>query len=377
MKIEQCLWHPSSGWESALEPKLGSEADLVIFYTSTAILKENPIIGKLKEYYPKAEIVGGGSMGQILGQKMEEESLVLTAVHFEHGRVQVVSASVDGIGKSEELGTSLVSQLSKEELKHVYVIGDGVGIAGVEFVNGLSKELSPSTGLTGGFAVDTLFHNKILPTSSSAIAVGFYGDLIQVAYSAMAGWKSYGPVWKVTKAEGEILYELDGKPALDLYKEFLGPFAKELPEIGLLYPISVWESIEKPQECIARTFVGINEDNKSLRFAGSIPSGGHAQFMLTNTDLLVEGAETAAQNTLKSFVGFEPELAFMMTCASRKAVMKQRAEEELEAVSEILGKNTAYAGCISWGEISPFRFSEKCFFQNQVMAITAIREAKS
>ncbi len=49
-------------------------------------------------------------------------------------------------------------------------------------------------------------------------AIGFYGDHLRVGYGSMGGWEPFGPVREITRAEGNVLYELDGRSALDLYK---------------------------------------------------------------------------------------------------------------------------------------------------------------
>lgn len=380
MKLEQCRWQKETGWENGKEPGGLKEAQLVIFFASKVIFDENGIIEELKNYYPKAEIVGCAVQWQIQGQEVTEAALCFTAIFFEHASVAVVTGSVDDVNKSQELGTSLIQSLPSEGLRHVFVLGDGLNLAGSAFVRGISSKISTLIGLTGGFTsegVSTgqpgLYCNKKLP-KGSAILIGFYGDLLQFSYAANTGWKSYGPIRKITKSDGDTLYELDNKPVLDLYKDFLGPFAHELPDIGLLYPMSVWAPDQEQSSALARTIIDVNEESKSLRTAGDVPEGSNVQFMITNIDMLVKGAETAAEKTFKVLKHTEPELALIMSCISRKFVMKQRSEEELDAVADILGKKVAYVGFYTWGEISPFGFNEKCFFQNQVMAITAIRE---
>jgi len=375
MQIEQCRWQKEKGWGKGKLPGSLKDAQLVLFFSSKEILDEGALINGLKTSYPQAEIVGCTNEGQILGGEVTDHALVVTAIHFEHSSVVVVSQAVDDTAKSEELGVSLIQKLPAEGLRHVFALGDGSHLAGSSLAKGISSHLSPGIGVTGGFTPPNhrVYHNATLP-NGAAVLVGLYGDKLQFSYAARTGWKSYGPIRKITKSQGEVLYELDNKPALDFYKEFLGPFANELPGIGLNYPMLVWGPHSDQTTAIARTVVAVDENEKSLRCAGDLPEGYNVQFMITNNEMIVQGAATAAKLSLEAMQHTKPELALLMTCVSRKMMMKQRIEEEVEAVSDVLGENVKYTGFYTWGEITPLNFNDTCAFQNQVMAITAIRE---
>jgi hypothetical protein len=385
MKIEQFRWKPVLGWDKGVEPSLSNEkVALVMFFTSRQILEEkNPIISKLSQYYPKAEIIGCSSAGEILDREVTDDSLVITAIQFDKASVKVLSSQIKDASQSETLGKEILQQLPREKLKHAFVLSDGLNIDGAALVKGFKQALQDSPiGVTGGLAADadkfertSVYCNQLLD-KGSLVAVGFYGDSINAAYSAVTGWKAYGPIRTVTKSVGTRIYELDGKPALQLYKEFLGPFAKELPAIGLLYPLRIWGKGIKEEANLARTILGIDEETQSIACAGGIPEGCSMQFMMTNTNALVGAASEAAGNITVALEKQIPELCLLMTCVSRKAIMKQRVEEELEAVANAIGDKTAYTGFYTYGEISPYRYHEECYLQNETMAITALWENK-
>lgn len=374
MLIEQCRWTPVNSWDNGKEPNsLGDKANLVLFFTSREIMQSYDIINKLKEYYPKAEVVGCVGEPQIYKQEVTENALVVTAVQFQCSEIRVATIENKGNADSEEIGISIIKKLPQEGLRHVFVLSCVEKTRGTALVKGMSSVLPPTVGLTGGFSLAEIYHNKFM-SLGSVIAIGFYGEHLKFGYAASLGWKSYGLIRKITKSSGENLYELDGKPALDLYKEFLGPFASELPHIGLIYPMSIWENKDRPQDALARTIRNINEAEKSVIFAGDVPEGYYSQFMITNHKLLVGGATASAQGVLSALQDMKPQLALLMTCISRRLIMKQRMEEEIEAVANVLGNETAYIGFYTAGEISPLRYIEKCYFQNQVMAVTGISE---
>jgi hypothetical protein len=109
-------------------------------------------------------------------------------------------------------------------------------------------------------------------------------------------------------------------------------------------------------------------------FAGDIPMGSKVRFMKANIDRLVDAASTAASTTLTAFDQIKPEVALLISCVGRKLVLANRVEEEVEAVAEILGKDTVLSGYYSYGEISPLEQGGSCELHNQTMTITCMQE---
>jgi hypothetical protein len=203
------------------------------------------------------------------------------------------------------------------------------------------------------------------------VGLGFYGDNLKVGFSSRGGWDSFGIDRLVTRSNNNVLYELDGKPALETYKSFLGDKAKDLPSSGLLFPLSMRN--EKDAIPVVRTILGINEDKQSLTFAGNIPEGSYVRLMKANIDRLIDGAENSAKNTSKSLKE-TPELAILISCVGRRLVLKQLVEEEVEVVREVIGDEACITGFYSYGEIAPFGEHSPCELHNQTMTITTLTE---
>ena len=123
-----------------------------------------------------------------------------------------------------------------------------------------------------------------------------------------------------------------------------------------------------------RTVLAINEDARSMTFAGDVPVGSSARFMRANFERLVDGAGEAAQTSRQALGSHRPELAILISCVGRKLVLKQRVEEEVETVREAVGEETVLAGFYSYGEISPFFKAGRCELHNQTMTITTLSE---
>ena len=88
-------------------------------------------------------------------------------------------------------------------------------------------------------------------------------------------------------------------------------------------------------------------------FAGDVPVGAKARFMKANFDNLVDAAAGAAQQTFNQNLGGKPKLALLISCVGRKIILGTRADEEVEAVTELFGPEVLISGFYSYGEISP------------------------
>jgi hypothetical protein len=169
-----------------------------------------------------------------------------------------------------------------------------------------------------------------------------------------------------------VLYELDGRPALELYKEYLGDRASGLPATALLFPLAVRESRDATRRTV-RTILAVDEAAQSMTFAGDVPQGWCAQLMRANKDRLVDGATQAAEmSALPNASG--PRLSIAISCVGRRLVLGERTEEEIEATLEALAPGSELVGFYSYGEIAPHAEGAS-ELHNQTMTITTVAEA--
>ena len=101
--------------------------------------------------------------------------------------------------------------------------------------------------------------------------------------------------------------------------------------------------------------------------------GGYARLMRASSERLIDGAQEAAVTNYDA-LGGAPDLALLVSCVGRKMVLRQRVEEEIEVIREVLGARAVLAGFYSYGEISPFQAGGRCELHNQTMTITTLRE---
>jgi hypothetical protein len=268
---------------------------------------------------------------------------------------------------------SLIAELNAPDLRHVFVLSDGLQINGSELAQGLNQAGIP---VTGGLAGDGTRFGKTwvmanAPAQSGRIAaLGFYGH-ITVKSGCLAGWDEFGAERVVTKSVGNVVFEIDGEPALELYKKYLGEQAADLPASGLRFPLSIQQN--KSDKAVIRTLLAVDEVAHSLTFAGDVPQGYLCKLMRTNLDKLIDSAGLAAAAAQPSTQD-EAGLCLVVSCVGRRLVMGQLTEEELEIVQEKLGDSTAITGFYSYGELAPFSDIVKCQLHNQTMTLTTLYE---
>ncbi len=378
MDIEQRQWVPDTGWtpEQCL---LSDSADVVFIFGSTAVLKNPSFYQDVRKRYPNAHLMGCSTAGEICGVRVYDGSAVTTAVHFHETAVMAAQVEIKNSADSFEVGRQLAGALKKEGLVHVFVCSDGIKVNGSELVNGLLKELPEGVAATGGLAGDgerferTFVFVDHAPAEGQVGAIGFYGSRLKVGYGSLGGWDSFGPERLITRSRGNVLYELDRQPALELYKTYLGEHATGLPATGLLFPISIRPK-QKQSSDLVRTILSVSDAEQSLTFAGDVPEGWYARLMKANFDRLVEGAHGAARASYEAIGSSSPDLAILISCVGRKLVLKQRTEEEIEAVRDVLGPQSVLAGFYSYGEICPAAPNASCELHNQTMTITTLSE---
>ena len=122
-----------------------------------------------------------------------------------------------------------------------------------------------------------------------------------------------------------MLFELDGRSALGLYKEYLGDHAKDLPAAGLLFPLCVRAQVGDPG--VVRTILGIDETAQSLTFAGDVPEGSYARLMKANFDRLIDGAAAAARRS-------RPAIGAITTMASGQAVISRPSKPTASRIAQ-------------------------------------------
>ena len=381
MKTVQLKKHKNTDWKY-LSEKIDLIAPLVLVFGNRYLLEDKSIFEEIRTIFKNGHIVFGSACGDISSESIDDETITITAIEFEKSSFVIKTSNVlsaDATNKIDSftIGKDLISQMPKEGLKHVFVLSEGSFINGSQLTRGMNAATDNNLLITGALCGDDARFEKTIssynenPKPGEMVAIGLYGETLEVTFSINGGWTPFGPERVVTKSKGNVLYELDNLPALDLYKKYLGEKSKELPGAALLYPLNV--KSEDGTNTIVRSILNIDEEENSMILAGDIVEDTKVQLMMTNVDNIVNAAEKAAINALE-FRKKKPELAILVSCIGRKLVLDQRVEEEVEEVMEVVGDSTTITGLYSYGEIAPFIGESSCQLHNQTMTVTLISE---
>lgn len=373
MQTERCVWTKDGGWTTD-KPVGLRDADWVVYFAAPEAL-DDARHAELKERYPSALLLGCTTGGEITADDIQEGTVSAMAVKFGGTRVRGAEQAISAASDSFAVGASLGVTLVGSELRAVFVLSDGTRVNGTDLVRGIRSAVGDSVVVSGGLAGDgarfgsTRAGLTSAPMTGMVCAVGLYGDALTIGHGSAGGWVPFGPERLVTRSTGNVLFELDNQPALELYKRYLGEEAEQLPASALLYPLIIRRR-DRPSEPIVRTIVGIDEATHAMTFVGDIPEGAVAQLMRASFEQLVDGAATAAAAAkVDEGEGF----AVLVSCIGRKLLMGQRTGDEVDAAAHVLGSKFPAVGFYSYGEIAPCAggFAD---LHNQTMTITTFAE---
>ncbi len=372
--VEQRTWSQEKKWS---EPtgSLKGEAQLVFVFGDRELIENENVFFQVERMYHDAYILLASTAGNILGNEVSEGTITLSALNFEKTKIWFAETTIDNTFDSVNTGKKLAEFLPTENLVHSFVLSDGLIVNGSELVASINKHLPSEVTVTGGLAGDGEdFKNTVVgingtPKNHRVALIGFYSTELKVGYATGGGWETTESSYMITKSEGNVLYELDGKPALEVYKQLLGSQATKLPGSALLFPLQIEAS---EQGAVTRTILSIDEETNSMTFAGDMPEGKRAVLMNSNKDNLINSAERAGADALTSSGA---QFALLVSCVGRHMVLKEDSEKEVAAVRRAIGSDVPVHGFYSYGELCPSKDSGKqCLLHNQTMTVTTFFE---
>jgi hypothetical protein len=373
-------YRADAGWSAPLPAALDGPQTLVLAFAAPELAGDPRPFADLAQAFPRALRAGCSTSGEIAGAQVHDGSASVVVACFEHTRLRQTCVAIEAPAQSHAAGAALARELAGDDLRAVFVLCDGLGVNGTPLVAGLSQGLPAGVPISGGLAGDgsrfagTWVLDHDTPRAQRVCAIGFYGERLRVGHGCGGGWSDFGPERRITRAHGNVLYELDGRPALDLYKIYLGERAQELPGAALLFPLAV-RTAGHDGEPLVRTILAIDEAERSMTFAGDLPADGVARLMRANTDKLIGSAARAARQALANLPGAGDALELSVSCVGRRLVLGERTDEEVEAVLDDAPPGCAHVGFYSYGEISPSVAGGASDLHNQTMTVTVFCEA--
>lgn len=379
MRLES-LSHTEAGWSASFPRDLDSADTLVLAFGSPTLRGGAKPLDELARAFPRAVLLGCSTSGEIHQDRLLDHSLCVAIARFERSRLRGATAQVVDASDSYAAGASVAQQLAGNDLRAAFVLSDGTDVNGSDLAAGLCAGLPDHVSVSGGLAGDgdrfesTWTLSRGGAEAGRVVGFGVYGEHVRLGHGSRGGWSHFGPERKITRARGNVLEEIDGQPALDLYERYLGNRADGLPAAALHFPLALRDPREaEPGPPLVRTILGIDKEARSMTFAGNIPEGHLARFMCANTERLIDGAADAASRAGVDPLHEGPVLSIAVSCVGRRLVLGERSEEEIEATLESLPPLTRQVGFYSYGELSPGE-TGSCDLHNQTMTLTTIRE---
>jgi hypothetical protein len=379
MRADQLSWNVVSGWHA--QGEIPDQAGLVLYFGTREALASGKRFDELRDMFPGAHVVGCSTGGQIRNNDISDDDIAAIALNFDRTKLKLATAPASDATASRRCGETIGKALAAADLAGIFVLSDGLNVNGSALVAGITSIVGERVPVTGGLAGDgsqfqeTLVGGDFAPRKHAVAAIGFYGKAVRIGHGNAGGWDEFGPRRRISRSSGNVLYELDGAPALDLYKRYLGDEAAGLPGTGLLFPLRIYDQ-KQPERALVRTILAVDEAKGSMTFAGDMPEGWVSQLMRGNFNRLAAGAADAARQAVASLS--EPagndSVAILVSCIGRRLLMGQRTVEEVEAAGHELGAKMPTLGFYSYGEISPHGPSGMCQLHNQTMTVTTITE---
>jgi hypothetical protein len=378
MRTRQFHWNPDSGLSWQGEP--GFVPDFVLYFGARALLSDPACFDALRAAFPRSFLVGCSTGGQFDRHSICDDRVLAVAVSFHDSKAKLACVEVSNTLASQACGAELGRALARPDLRAMLVFSDGLMVNGTALVAGLQESVGPTVTISGGLAGDgaafeeTLVGADARPAPGRVAAIGLYGEHLSIQTGNAGGWMPFGPRRTITRSEGNILHELDGRPAFELYRRYLNEEdLLALPGSALLFPLRIEPQGQSGQD-VMRTILAIDQQSGAMTFAGDMPQGWSAQLMRGNADRMTESAAEAMRKA-QGDAGSEAEgLALLVSCIGRRLLMGQQAVDEVEAAAEAMHARHALIGFYSYGEISPHSASGFCQLHNQTMTVLTVSE---
>lgn len=340
---------------------LGGQPDVVLLFFSADYDPRRLLDGLHGRIDRGAQLIGCSTYGEIAGEEALAGSATAMAIRTDGLGARALKATHDR-KDSYEVGRALAEQAREFGAALLILLVDGVQLASTPVLAGAKSVLGRDFPIVGGVAADDakfartfeLCNDEVL--EGGAVALALRGPL-KVATVAQGGWQPIGATRRCTRVENaKLVLELDGQPALNLYRDYLGGLGRDLSTSGLEFPIGVVGLPDGPrgdgeEVLVVRAVQGVDEARGGLRCSGDVPEGAEVRMLRASKDDLIAGAGEATADLHGRLPG--ARLALLFDCAGRKMVLGARYKEEIAAAFARLPADLPRIGFYTYGELSP------------------------
>ncbi len=308
-------------------------------------------------------ILGGSTAGEIGPSGPSVTSSVVCLLVAGEGIAAqyhaIESANESPEEKARELVASLAAAGTLPDL--LCMVADGLAVNPSALLRGIHTS-APALPVVGGSAGDdgqykeTYQYGREGVLSKSATFLALSGKL-RYAVGVRHGWNPISGPKKITKASGTVIHEIDGKPAIKLYEEFVGVDEAEalkektLATLALSYPLGVQDA--ESGEMLLRAPFYVDAAG-SITCGGEVQEGANVQLMMGSKEAAVEAARESAKKAM-SDLGTKPAAAIIFNCHVRDTLFASRdeAKKEIDAIQEVIGRDVPLAGFYTYAEQAP------------------------
>lgn len=351
MKTEQRLYVKGKGWSCE---DININSQLVLAFSAPSLVKKKSTYNSLKKFFPNADIILVSTAWEIYDIEVNDNTISVSSLEFKNTKIKVVTEEVVNHTESYSVWEKISKLLNSDELRYVLVFSEWLWINWSKLLDWIKSILDKKVWITWWLAWDwmdvksTYVTLNWFPTNSKMVVmVGFYWDSIEIWNASVWWWDTFWIERVITKSKDNIVYEIDGEPALELYKRYLWDQAKFLPELWVRFPISIYKS--NSNSWIIRSLHAIDEKEWSIIFSWEVPEWNKIFFMKTTFWKLVDWAWKAAQLSIDKNI--LPDFALLISCTWRRMILRQRVEEEVEIIRDIVGVKCSISGFYSYWEI--------------------------
>ncbi len=344
-----------------LVDELGEQPHIVIMFASAHYDHEKLLAGVWSRLDASAKLVGCSSYAEINSREALSKSVTMMGMCLKGLEVQTYGQLING--DSRDFGRGLAREAKEFGASLLMVFPDGMRVNGTQFLLGLQDVLGTQFPIVGGIAADAgdfaktwEYHGRDVLTGGAAV-LAFKGP-IELVTAARSGWMAVGATRKATKVEaGNVLLEIDSRPALDLYKEYLGNRVGEMPGVSVDFPVGVVDglpgTLRAPGDdiLVLRALKGVDEERRAIIFGGDLPQDAFIRMTRATKEDVIDGANRAGDQVLQAMPN--PAIALVFNCMARKVVLGPRYKQELESTFAKLGSKLPKIGFYTFGELSP------------------------
>ena len=317
---------------SALD-RLGARPSILLLFATTGY-DQNELLAGIHAVAGDVPLSGCSAEG-VIAQRLSDESshaVVLMAIASQRATFTPVFAT--GLAQDpRRCGVAIAEQVRAAggEARCLLLFPDGTSGNVTELLGALEAELPTPVLVVGGAAganISTLrqtYQYDGADVRTDAVVGVLIGGDVRVETALSHGSMPIGVVRTVTRSEGGHVFEIDGRPAWDVLREYLDGDPRDLSISDSLHlafaeklPLEVAGS---SSEYIMHTPWGLDVDTGALFFPGGLRQGAKIRIARRDPDRIREGATEGARDLAKRMAGESPSLVLQFDCAGRGRVI--------------------------------------------------------